>query len=93
MDLESLKNQPELQNISNDKLDFLLQFAKEPLPKNTREMSNKFLEAMQHAKQENIQFTQPETNLLIEILKSQLSEEDRRKADRLIHLVHAMQKR
>ncbi|MGN0483668.1 MAG: hypothetical protein ACI4HI_08965 [Lachnospiraceae bacterium] len=93
MNFDDIRNDPNLQNIPKEKLDLLLSFANQPLPKNPQELSVRFLESMQQAKEENMHFNSAETELLIEILKSQLSPADQQKADRMIRLLHHMQSR
>lgn len=74
-------------NISPEKLNFLMQFAAQNKSGNAKEMSNMILGAVGNAKKEGIEFTPNETNMLIEILKQNMSPEEQRKADQLLLLM------
>ena len=91
MNLNNLKNHPDLQGISQEKLDFLMLFSKAPLPRSTQELSKKFMEAMAFAQKQNLVFNQAESSVLIEILKSQLSPQDQQRADKLIFMMRNFQ--
>ena len=88
MDYDFLGNNPMLKNMSPEKLQFLMNFASSPKPTNMNEMMPFLLSAMSSAKNKNIQFTQPETELLISILKQNMSPEDSEKADKIIKLMN-----
>ncbi len=88
MDYDFLNNS----GISPEKIKFLMQFAAQNKSGNAKEMSNMILGAMNNAKKEGIQFTPNETDMVIKILKQNMSPEEQRKADQLLHLMRNMRK-
>lgn len=89
MAYDFFKNNPMLSGMPPEKLQFLMNFANAQKPKNMNEMMPFLLSAMNNAKSNNIQFTGPETELLFNILKSNMSPEEARKADKIIQLVNS----
>ncbi|MDD6057106.1 MAG: hypothetical protein PUB98_02420 [Clostridiales bacterium] len=87
MDYDFLANNPLLQNMSPEKLQFLMNFASADKPTNINEMMPFLLSAMSNARKKDIQFTNPETELLISILKQNMSPEEAGKADKIIKLM------
>ncbi|MCI9377735.1 MAG: hypothetical protein HFI06_04225 [Eubacterium sp.] len=92
MDFDFLKNNENFKNISPEKINFLMQFAAQNKSGNAKEMSNMILGAMNNAKKEGIQFTPNETDLIIEILKQNMSPEEQRKADQLLNLMRNLKR-
>lgn len=80
-------NNPLLANMAPEKLQFLMNFASKEKPTNIREMMPFLLSSMSSAKSNNIQFSDPETELLVTLLKQNMSDADAEKADRIIQLV------
>ena len=93
MNLDFFKNNESFANISSEKLEFLMQFAAQNKTGNAKEMSNMLFGAVNSAKQAGIEFTPNETDLIIEILKQNMSPEERRKADQILTLMKAMKKK
>lgn len=87
MEYDFLKNNKNFANISPEKINFLMQFAAQNKTGNAKEMSNMILGAVNNAKKEGIQFTPNETDLIIEILKQNMSPEEQRKADQILTLM------
>lgn len=87
MAYDFLENNPLLQDMSPEKLQFLMNFASAPKPGSMKDMLPLLLSTINKAKANNIQFTDPETELLIMILKQNMSEEESKKADKMIQLV------
>ena len=81
------QNNPLLQNMAPEKLQFLMNFASSQKPTDLKEMMPFLLSTMNSAKANNIQFTDPETELLIGILKQNMSAEEAAKADKIIQLM------
>ncbi|MCI5872233.1 MAG: hypothetical protein PUJ55_01310 [Clostridiales bacterium] len=81
------QNNPLLQNMAPEKLQFLMNFASSQKPTDIKEMMPFLLATMNSAKANNIQFTDPETELLITVLKQNMSEEEAAKADKIIQLM------
>lgn len=87
MAFDFLDNNPLLKNMSPEKMQFLMNFASSQKPTDMKEMMPFLLSTMNSAKSNNIQFTEPETELLITILKQNMSEEESAKADKIIQLM------
>lgn len=92
MDFDFFKNNEQFANISPEKLNFLMQFAAQNKSGNAKEMSNMIMGAVNNAKKEGIQFTPNETDLIIEILKQNMSPEEQRKADQILTLMRGMKR-
>ena len=82
MENNLFQNNPLLQ-----KLQFLMNFASSSKPTDIKEMMPFLLSAMNSAKAKNIQFTDPETELLVTILKQNMSKEEAEKADKILQLM------
>lgn len=89
MEYDFLKNNPALQNMSPEKLEFLMNFAASKKPADKKDMMPFLMSAMNTAKADRIQFTEPETNLLLTVLKQNMSPEEAAKADTIIQLMKA----
>lgn len=87
MAYDFLDNNPLLQNMAPEKLQFLMNFATSKKPAEFKDMMPFLLSAMNSAKSNNIQFTEPETDLLTMILKQNMAPEEAAKADRIIQLM------
>lgn len=87
MNFDFLKNNENLSGISPEKLNFLLQFAAQNKSGNAKEMSNLVMNAVHSAKKDGIQFSPNETDVIIEILKQNMTPEEQRKADQLLTLM------
>ena len=87
MEYDFLTNNPMLKNISPEKLEFLMNFASAEKPNDIKDMMPFLLGTMNSAKKQNIQFSDPETELLVNILKQKMSPEEAAKADKMIKLM------
>ena len=76
MPYDFLNNNPLLADMSPEKLQFLMNFATAKKPTDIKEMMPFLLSAMNSAKSNNIQFSEPETDLLFQILKQNMSAEE-----------------
>ena len=74
-------------NISPEKLNFLMQFA------NQKEMASELSQAASTAKKEGIEFSENERDMMINILKQNMSEEERKKTDMILSLMKNMKRR
>lgn len=93
MNADFFKNNENFSNISPEKLNFLMQFAAQNKSGNAKEMSNMIMGAVNAAKQEGIQFSPTETDLIIEVLKQNMTPEEQRKADQILMLMRNFKKR
>lgn len=80
-------NNPMLKSMSPEKLQFLMNFASKDKPTEMKDMMPFLLSTMNTAKSKDIQFTDPETELLISLLKQNMTEEESAKADKIIRLM------
>ncbi len=92
MNMDFFKNNENFANISPEKLNFLMNFAAQNKSGNAKEMSSMIMGAVNNAKKEGIQFTPNETDLIIEILKQNMSPEEQRKADQILLLMKNMRR-
>ena len=88
MEYDFLTNNPMLKNISPEKLQFLMNFASAEKPTDIKDMMPFLLGTMNSAKKQNIQFSDPETELLVNILKQNMSPEEAAKADKILKLMN-----
>ena len=93
MDFDFLNNNANFANISPEKINFLMNFAAQNKTGNAQDMSNMIMGAVNNAKQEGISFTPNETDLIVEVLKQNMSPEEQRKADQILMLMRSMKKR
>ena len=84
MENDVFKTNPVFQNLSPEKLSFLMNFANSKKPTEMKDMMPFLLGTLSSAKKQNIQFTKPETEL---ILKQSMSPEEAEKADKIIRLM------
>lgn len=92
MNLNSILHNHNLNGISPEKLNFLLTFASQNPSGNTKEMTSTLMKAMSTAKKKNLEFTSNETEVLVELLKQNMSPEEQKKADQLMALMKSMKK-
>lgn len=87
MENNFLGNNPLLQGMSPEKLQFLANFANSSKPTDIKDMMPFLMASANTAKQNNIQFNDAETDLLVSILKQNMSPEAAAKADKLLALM------
>lgn len=92
MDISDLLKQGNMGNISPEKLNFLMQFANQQHSNNAREMASELTKAASSAKSNGIEFSESERDFMIDILKQNMSEEERKKTDMIISLMKNMKK-
>ena len=94
MNLDFLKGNPALNDISPEKLQFLMDFASNNTDaKDSKSMASTIMNAANNAKQNGMTFSNTETTLLIELLKQNMSEAERVKADKMLQMMQMLQKR
>lgn len=87
MDTNLFQNNPAFNNLSPEKLAFLMNFANSKKPTQMQEMLPFLMSSLNQAKKEDIHFTSSESDLLIEILKQNLSVEDAKKVDMMLRIM------
>ncbi|MDE7436186.1 MAG: hypothetical protein K2N01_10280 [Lachnospiraceae bacterium] len=94
MNLDFLKGNPALNNISPEKLQFLMDFASQNHSGgDMKSMANTMMNAANNARSQGMTFSNTETELLIEILKQNMSEEERKKADQMLKMMRTFGKK
>ena len=94
MNLDFLKGNPALNDISPEKLQFLMDFASNNTDaKDAKSMASTVMNAANNAKQNGMTFSNTETTLLIELLKQNMSEAERAKTDKMLQKMQMLQKR
>lgn len=94
MNLDFLKGNPALNDISPEKLQFLMDFASNNTDtKDAKSMASTIMNAASNAKQNGMTFSNTETTLLIELLKQNMSEAERVKADKMLQMMQMLQKK
>lgn len=87
MNLDFLNQNPALKDISPEKLQFILDFAANNPGGDAKTMASVLMNAATNAKKQGMSFSPNETDLLIEIFKQNMSEEERKKTDQLIRMM------
>ena len=94
MNLDFLKGNPALNDISPEQLQFLMDFASNNTDtKDAKSMASTVMNAANNAKQNGMTFSNTETTLLIELLKQNMSEAERVKADKMLQMMQMLQKK
>lgn len=81
------QNNPAFANLTPEKLQFLSNFANTKKPTQMNEMMHFLMNSMNQAKKENIHFSPSESDLLIELLKQNLSPEETKKVDMILQIM------
>ena len=89
----SWMNDPALKNIDPMKLQILSTLASEADGKSPNELLPFFMSAMNQANSNGVSFTSPEKQLLMNILMQQLSPEEKKRAETIIQMTSAFQKK
>lgn len=87
MDFNLFQSNPAFSNLTPEKLEFLKNFASMQKPTQLHEMAPFLISTLNNAKKQNIQFSQMETELLIQVLKQNMSPEEAARADKMINLM------
>ena len=82
-----LRNNPLLNGMDTDKLDFILNFAAKDKPKSMKDAMPFLLANMNKAKRENIQFSHSEIRLIADILCKDLSPSEQEKVKRIMSML------
>ena len=82
-----LQNNPLLNGMDAQKLQFILNFASKEKPKNMKDAMPFLLANMNIAKKENIQFSNSEIRLIADILCKDLSPSEKEKVQRIMSML------
>lgn len=92
MDQDNLFNNAAFQNMSMDKLKFLMEFTQQDKPNSSKEMLSFLMGFVSKAKNRNIQFSADETDFIIEHLKENMSPQERQKTDMIVQMMRNRKK-
>ena len=81
-----LRNNPLLNGMDSEKLEFIMNFASKDKPKNMRDAMPFLIANMNIAKKENIQFSNSEIRLIADILCKDLSPNEKEKVQRIMSM-------
>lgn len=93
MSESSWTKDPALGSIDPSKLQMLSALASEAGSKNQPDMLPFFLSAMNRTNESGMSFSEPERELLLNILMQKLSPEEKKKADTILKMTSAFQKK
>ena len=83
----SIFNNPAFSGMSPEKLQFLLAFAGKDKPKNMKDVMPFLLSNMKQAKEQNLDFTKPEVQIICELLCKDLPPAEQEKATKIMSLL------
>lgn len=94
MNPQDLLNNPQLQNISPEKLQFLMSLAQSTSPSgsNPQNMAASLKNTSERASKEGMDFSSGERDLIIEVLKQNLPPQEQQKVDLMMQLMKNMRK-
>lgn len=84
---EFFSNNPLLQGMDAEKLQFLMNFASKDKPKNMKDAMPFLIANMNIAKKQNITFSKPEIHLIADILCKDLPAEEQAKVKRIMSML------
>ena len=82
-----LNNNPLLNGMDPQKLEFLMNFAQKEKPENMKDAMPFLLANMNIAKNQNINFSKPEIQLIVELLSKDLSPAEQAKINRIMSMI------
>lgn len=94
MNPQDLLNNPQLQNISPEKLQLLMNLAQNTSPSGTnpKDMAASLKSASDRASKEGMEFSSGERDLIVEVLKQSLPPQEQKKVDMMMQLMKTMRK-
>lgn len=93
MNPADLLNNPQLQNISPEKLALLMNLAQSNSPKETpQEMAESLKNASETAQKQGINFSSNEREMIVEVLKQNMSPQEQKKVDLLMQMMKNMKR-
>lgn len=93
MNPADLLNNPQLQNISPEKLALLMNLAQNNSPKETPQaMAESLKNASETAQKQGINFSSNEREMIVEVLKQNMSPQEQKKVDLLMQMMKNMKR-
>jgi len=84
---QSLFNNPAFANMDPEKMQFLLSFAQKDKPTNMKDILPFLMANMRQAKDQNIDFTKPEVQLICELLSKDLPPAEQERVKKIMSLM------
>lgn len=85
--MDNILNNPILNGMAPEKLEFILNFAQKEKPTNMKDAMPFLLANMNLAKQQDIRFSNPEIQLIAEILTKDLPQNEKNKINRIMSMM------
>lgn len=85
--MDFFNNNPKLNNISPEKLQFLMEMANQPHGGTPKDMMSALMSASSTAKDKGVKFDSSETDLIVEVLKQNMSDSEKSKADMILNMM------
>lgn len=94
MNPQDLLNNPQLQNISPEKLQILMELAQNSSQNTStpKDMAESLKNASESAKQQGLNFSSAERDMIIEVLKQNMPQQEQKKVDLLLQMMKTMRK-
>jgi hypothetical protein len=89
----NIKDNPLLAGMDPQKLQFLMEFSKQKMPSNVKEVMPFLLANMTAARKQNISFEKPEVELLTTLLTKDLPPKEQERVKKMLSLVEQMNKK
>lgn len=83
----SIFNTPAFQNLSSEKLQFLMEFQNMAKPSSMHNAAPFFMQILRQAQSKGIRFSEEESSLLIDILKQNMTPQEQKKADMILNMI------
>ena len=87
MDNNDMLNNAAFQNMTPEKLAFLMDFVNQSKPNSSKDMLSFLMGFVGKAQNQGIQFSQNETDFVIEHLKESMSPQERQKTDMIVQMM------
>lgn len=84
---QSFFNNPAFSNMSPEKMQFLLSFAQKDKPTNMKDVMPFLMANMRQAKNQNLDFTKPEVQLICELLSKDLPPAEQERVKKIMSLM------
>lgn len=92
MDPNILLKNPKLKNISPEKLALLMELSSNSNGKSAKDLLPILLAATSTAKEKGIEFNTSEKEMIVEVLKQQMSPNEQKRADMIINMMNTLKK-
>lgn len=87
MDPSFLLNNPQLNNISPEKLQFLMEMAGQQKGGTPQDMAAALMAASAAAQQKGVGFDNSEMSLIVEVLKQNMSDNEKKRVDLILNMM------